>query len=213
VRKLIVSMNVTLDGFMSGPDCELDWHFKCWNSEMEDELCKQLLKADTILLGRITYDAMSKYWPSKLADPLCRGAGFAFANMMNCCTKIVFSKTITSTEWSNSKLVTGKLEDEINALKAMPGKNIMLYGSGQLTDALIKLEMVDEYQLWLHPVILRKGKPLFKPDTSKEPDRLNCTLLSTERFSSGVILLHYQTNKLNENENSKSKTKRRILKR
>jgi dihydrofolate reductase len=211
VRKLIVSMNITLDGFMSGPDCELDWHFEYWNSEMEDELCTQLTKADSIVLGRVTYDAMAKYWPSKLADPLCRGEGFAFANMMNSYTKIVFSKTITSAEWNNSKLVTGNLNDEITRLKKMPGKNIIVYGSGQLTDALIKLEMVDEYQLWLHPVILGKGKPLFKPDTNRDKRRLNCTLLSTESFPSGVILLHYQTIKANENDNTKSKTKRRIL--
>jgi dihydrofolate reductase len=197
MRKLIVSMNVTLDGYLSGPDCELDWHFKYWNSEMEDELCTQLAKADTILLGRITYEAMAKYWPSKLADPLCRGEGFAFANMMNSYAKIVFSKKITSAEWNNSKLLTGNLGDEISKLKNKPGKNIIVYGSGQLTNALIKAGMVDEYQLWLHPVILGKGKLLFKPFTERKDGRLNFILLSTERFTSGVILLHYQTIKTN----------------
>ncbi len=213
MRKLIVSMNVTLDGYLSGPDCELDWHFNYWNSEMEDELFTQLAKADTILLGRVTYDAMSKYWPSKLADPLCRGEGFAFANMMNSYTKIVFSKTITSAEWNNSMLVTGNLHDEISTLKEMPGKNIIVYGSGKLTDALIKSGLVDEYQLWMHPVILGNGNRLFKPDVNKTENRLNFTLVNTERFTSGVILLHYQTNKTNENENNQSKTKRRIFKR
>lgn len=212
MRKLIISMNVTLDGFMSGPDCELDWHFKSWTKEMGDALCKQLLLADTIILGKVTYTAMAKFWPSKVADPCCRGEDFAFANMMNSYAKIVFSKTITSTEWNNSKLVTGNLEEEINALKKMQGMNIMVYGSGQLTDALIKSGMVDEYQLWLHPVILGKGKSLFRPDANGEQSWFNFKLISTERFSSGVILLHYQIIKTNENENNKSKNKRRILK-
>jgi dihydrofolate reductase len=200
MRKLIVSMNVTLDGFMSGPDCELDWHFKYWNNEMEDELCKQLAKADTILLGGITYSAMAKYWPSKLGDPLCRAEGFAFANMMNSYTKIVVSKTITSANWNNSKLVSGNLIEEINAIKKLPGKNIMVYGSGQLTDALIKLSMVDEYQHWLHPVILGKGKPLLKPYSCRKAGRLKLELLSSERFTSGVILLHYQVIAANKND-------------
>lgn len=211
MRKLIISMNVTLDGYLSGPHCELDWHFKYWNSEMGDELCKQLAKADTILLGRITYEAMAKYWPSKLADPLCRGEGFAFANMINSYKKIVFSKKITSAEWNNSKLVTGNVRDEISKLKNMPGKNIIVYGSGILADALIKSGMVDEYQLWQHPVILGNGKRLFNPYPNKTDRRLNFRLLSTERFGSGVILLHYQTIKTNEYENSKQTNKLRIL--
>ena len=87
-------MNVTLDGYFSGPHCELDWHFTSWTKEMGDALCNQLAQADTILLGRVTYNAMAAYWPLKMADPSCRGEDFAFANMMNSYSKIVFSKTI-----------------------------------------------------------------------------------------------------------------------
>ena len=192
MRKLIVSMNVTLDGYLSGPDCELDWHFTSWTKEMGDALCNQLAQADTILLGRVTYNAMAAYWPLKMADPSCRGEDFAFANMMNSYTKIVFSKTLTSSAWSNSKLVAGNLQHVISALKKMPGKNLMVYGSGQLANSIIKSGLADEYQLWLHPVILGKGKPFFKPGAANEKPGLNVTLVSTERFSSGVILLRYQ---------------------
>ena len=206
-------MNVTLDGFMSGPNCELDWHFKSWTKEMGDALCKHLSQADTILLGMVTFTAMAKYWPLKVADPACRGEDFAFANMMNSYEKIVFSKTINSTEWNNSKVTTKNPEDEIKALKTVPGKNIIVYGSGKLVDALIKTGSVDEYQLWLHPVVLGKGKSLFKPIANKDENRLEFTLINTERFSSGVVLLHYQTIKIIENENNKSKSKRRVFKR
>jgi len=68
MRKLIVSVNVTLDGFLSGPNCELDWHFTCWTAEMAEALSEQLKKADTIILGRVTYLAMAKYWPAKATD-------------------------------------------------------------------------------------------------------------------------------------------------
>lgn len=205
MRKLIISMNVTLDGFMSGPDCELDWHFKSWTQEMGDTLCSELAKADTILLGRVTYNAMAKYWPAKVADPTCRGEDFAFANMMNSYTKIVFSKTITSTQWNNSKLADGNPEDQINLLKKKPGKDIIVYGSGRLVSSLIKSALVDEYQLWLHPVVLGKGKPLFKNLQS----RVYMKMVKIKTFSSGVAVLYYQTNKTNENETNK----RRILKR
>lgn len=205
MRKLIISMNVTLDGFMSGPDCELDWHFKSWTQEMGDTLCSELAKADTILLGRVTYNAMAKYWPAKVADPNCRGEDFAFANMMNSYTKIVFSKTITSTQWNNSKLADGNPEDQINLLKKKPGKDIIVYGSGRLVSSLIKSALVDEYQLWLHPVVLGKGKPLFKNLQS----RVYMKMVKIKTFSSGVAVLYYQTNKTNENETNK----RRILKR
>lgn len=208
MRKLIVSMNVTTDGFMCGPDCELDWHFKCWTKEMGDALCKQLSMADTILLGRVTYNAMAKYWPAKIIDPSIGGGDFAFANMMNSYKKIVFSKTITSPGWNNSKLVNGNLEGEITALKHKPGKDIIVYGSGKLVSALMHYSLIDEYQLWLHPVILGKGKLLF----NNLHKRLDLKLLKSKTFSSGVILLHYKKIiKINNNENNKP-TKLRILK-
>lgn len=201
-------MNVTLDGYMSGSECELDWHFQYWTKDMAATFCEELSKADTILLGRVTYNAMARYWPSKVAYPSLRGEDVAFANMMNSVTKIVFSKTITSPEWSNSKLANGNLEDEINLLKQELGKDIIVYGSGRLVTSLIKSGMVDEYQLWLHPVVLGKGKPLFKSIHS----RLYMKIVNIKAFSSGVVILYYRTNKTNENETHKQERKRGILK-
>lgn len=188
MRKVIVSMNVTLDNFMSGPDCELDWHFESWSSEMAKTLCEQLDRADTILLGRVTYTAMARYWTSKAMDLSCPGEDVAFVEMINNYTKIVFSKTSAVTAWRNSKLIKGNLEDEIVKLKRQVGKDIIVYGSGRLVSALIQLGLVDEYQLWVHPVVIVKGKPLFK--TLK-----NTTLLKLSKikaFQSGVVLLFYK---------------------
>jgi len=200
MRKLIVSMNLTLDGLMSGPDCELDWHFKCWTPEMSEALCEQLSRADTILLGRVTYQAMAKYWPSKVADPFLRGEDFAFADMMNYYAKIVFSNTLTKPKWNNSRVMNGNVDDKITALKKQPGRNIIVYGSGKLVSALMHGGLVDDYHLWVHPVILGKGKPLF----NNLQERHDMTFFGTKTFDSGVILMHYQTIKVNEMEMKKN---------
>lgn len=189
MRKLIVSMNLTLDGLMSGPDCELDWHFKCWTPEMGEALCAQLSRADTILLGRVTYQAMAKYWLSKAADLSLRGEDFAFADMMNHYAKIVFTHTLTKPEWNNSRVMKGNVEDTITALKKQPGRDMMVYGSGKLVSALMRGGLVDDYQLWVHPVILGKGKPLF----SNLQEKQDMAFHGARTFSSGVTFMHYQT--------------------
>lgn len=181
-------MNVTLDGFMSGPDCELDWHFKSWTSEMAETLCEQLNKADTILFGRVTYMAMARYWPSKAMDLSCPREDLAFVEMMNRYTKIVFSKTLEKAEWNNSRLVKENIADEIVKLKKQTGKDIIIYGSGKIVSTLIQLGLVDEYQIWVHPVLLGKGKPLFK----SLQHRLRLELFNIKTFCSGVVLLLYK---------------------
>lgn len=181
-------MNVTLDGFMSGPDCELDWHFQCWTKEMGESLCEQLSYADTILLGRITYKAMAKYWPSKAADMSFPREDLSFADMMNRYNKIVFSKTLVTPEWNNSRLAKGNIADEIAQLKQQPGKDMIIYGSGKVVSFLMQFGLVDEYQLWVHPVLLGKGNSLFKG----LHDKLNMKLFKTKTFSSGVVLLYYE---------------------
>lgn len=187
MRKLIVSMNVTLDGFMSGPNCELDWHFQCWTNEMAYALCEQLSNADTILLGRVTYNAMAAYWPSKAKDLSFPREDIAFADMMNNYTKLVFSKTLTNPHWNNSKLIKGNIAGQTIQLKQQSGKNIIVYGSGRVVSALMQCGLIDEYHIWVHPVLLGKGKPLF----TGIRDKLTMKLFKSKTFSSGVVLLNY----------------------
>ena len=187
MRKVIVSMNVTIDGFMSGADCELDWHFQNWTPEMAECLSEQLNKADTILLGRITYDVMAGYWPSQAMNPSYPREDIAFAEMMNNYLKIVFSKTLATAEWNNSKLAKGNVLNEITKLKQTPGKDIIIYGSGSIVAALAGLNLIDEYVLWVHPVLIGKGRPLFKSGS-----KLNLELIKTKTFSTGVVILYYE---------------------
>ena len=180
-------MNMTLDGFIAGSNCELDWHFQLWNEEMLHSLADQLSNADTILLGRITYTAMAQYWASSVTDPFFPREDIAFADMMNSYPKIVFSKTLKKAEWNNSKLIDGNIEYEVAQLKHQQGKNMITYGSSKLVSTLTDMRLVDEYQVWIHPVVLGRGKTLF----GELGEKLNMKLLKTETFRSGVVLLKY----------------------
>lgn len=180
-------MNISLDGYLAGPRCELDWHFNCWNEEMARTTSEQLGKADTILFGRVTYDAMAGYWGSKTAELNAPREDIDFADMMNRYTKIVFSKTLTIPHWQNSRVVAGDLVKEIGRLKKMPGKNMITYGSGKMVSSLLRQQLVDELQVWVHPVLLGCGKPLFR----EVVNTMDMELLGTKTFSTGVVLLHY----------------------
>ena len=191
MRKLIVSMNVTLDGYVAGPNCELDWHFKSWTSEMADTLCEELGKADTILLGRVTFSAMARYWPSRMMDSRHPREDILFAEMMNRYRKIVFSRTLATADWCNAKLLNGDLLREVALLKKQPGKNIMIYGSRSVVAALMQARLIDEYQMWVHPVALGRGKPLLQ-----NADILQLRMWRTKTFSSGVVLCYYHATNL-----------------
>ncbi len=192
MRKLIVSMNLTLDGFMAGADRELDWHFHSWSSRMARVLGEQLSQADTILLGRITYTAMAGFWPAQLHNLSLSREDIAFAGMMNSHRKIVFSNTLARPLWNNTIIARGDIRDEVKRQKEMSGANIIIYGSGSLVSPLMRSNLVDEYTLWVHPVFLGKGKLMY--------DKLNKSipmdLLGAEAFGSGVVKMDFKARQL-----------------
>lgn len=188
MRKLVVSMNVTLDGFLSGPDCELDWHFQSWTSEMAACASEQLSKADTILLGKITYSAMARYWNAKLHDFSFPREDLVFADMMHRYTKFVFSHSAKLPPWNNTVRIKGNLAAAIIQLKQQPGRDIIMYGSASIVATLVPMHLVDEYHIWVHPVVLGKGKALFK-NISRQ---LDLQLYRTQIFQSGVAMLCYK---------------------
>ncbi|QHS54551.1 dihydrofolate reductase [Mucilaginibacter sp. 14171R-50] len=186
MRKLIVSMNVSLNGFMAGPHGELDWHASYWDEEMARVTASQLGDADTLLLGRITYCAMAPYWSALQANAFGARVDMDYADLINRCQKVVFSKTLNAVSWQNSRLAQRSLSKEIKALKAAAGKSIVVYGSGKLVWALNRLNLVDEYRIWVHPVLLSKGRPLFKT-------KINIRPYKTSVFNTGVVLIYYKT--------------------
>jgi len=188
MRKIIVSMNVSVDGFMAAPGGELDWHFEKWTSEMAETLCEQLSKADTIMLGGHTYSAMAAYWPRTGMNYDYPREDIAFAEMMNNYQKVVFSQTLTRLYWNNSRLVKKNTRDEVVKLKESAGKDIIIFGSATLVSSLINLGLIDEYILWVHPIVLNGGTPLFPA----APGKLAMQLVKVKKFHSGVIVLYYK---------------------
>jgi len=181
-------MNVTRDGFIAGADNGLSWHFAYWSGDMAREAAEQLDKADTILLGRITYVAMAAYWPFQTFNPNFAREDIVFADMMNNHKKVVFSKTLIDTCWNNSLILTDGLPEEVHKLKQECGKDIIVLGSASIVNALIQSDLVDEYQLWLHPLELGDGKPLFQQPFMKK----KLKLVDKKRFISGVVLQFYK---------------------
>ncbi len=181
MRKIIVSNHATLDGFFAGPDGEIDWFV--WDDETADDDKNLLRSIDTILFGRVTYELMAGYWPTVTTeDPIV-------AEVMNNLPKIVFSKTLEKVEWQNSRLVRGNIAEEITILKRQPGKDMVIYGSGSIVSTLSQLGLIDDYRLFVNPVILGSGKPLFKD----LKNRINLKLLDAKTFASGTVSLHYQS--------------------
>jgi dihydrofolate reductase len=192
MKKLIISMNLTLDGYLADVNGGLDWHLETWGEDMNERLTKELSQADTILLGRNTYEAMATFWPGRDIDLSRARDDIAFAVMINQVQKVVYSKTLSNTAWKNSVLISGKLEAEVNKLKASKGareKNIILFGSRMLAKALMSLDLIDEYQLWIHPILLGKGKSLFN---GSRVDTYRLRLYEQQCFRSGVMLLCYR---------------------
>ncbi len=185
MRKIIVFENVTLDGFMAGPKGELDWAIR------DDEITQYSRdgqgSTDMFLFGRVTYDMMASFWPT----PAGKSANPVFAEALNNSPKIVFSSTLEKADWQNTEVVKELHKDEILKLKQQPGKNMMIFGSGTLVEQLAALGLIDEYQLMVNPVILGKGKPLFKDIK----DRINLKLVKTKTFNNGIVLLQYQPDK------------------
>jgi len=187
MRRIIASVNMSLDGFVAGPNGELGWHTNYWTAGMAERLCLQLSQADTILLGRKTYTAMAAYWPKMNRDLCYPREDLAFAGMMNGYEKVVVSKTLKKLKWDNSVLLNGNVHDRVWELKSRPGRDIMVLGSITLLRYLLKNGLVEELLLWLHPVVLGNGIALFNSVL------LPLKFISQHRFSSGVILLHYSS--------------------
>ena len=181
MRKIIFQMMVSLDGYFEGPNKELDWHLV--DEEFNEYASDLLGSVDTILFGRLTYQLMAGYWPTSAAktnDPV-------IAAKMNSLRKIVFSKTLAKAEWNNTVLVKDNAAEEILKLKRQPGKDMVIFGSSDLTVSLMDSDLVDEYRIFVNPVVLASGKPLLKG----LKDRLSLSFIRAKIFKSGLVMLCY----------------------
>ena len=183
MRKLIVSMMISLDGYTEGPGKELDWHV--WNSEMDDYMMEFFRHIDGIVLGRVSYELMAAYWPAVQTE----NAGIT--HKMNNLPKYVFTHTLVKAEWNNTLLLGGPVEEEILKLKREEGRDIVFFGGKTLLSDLHKPGLVDEYRLIINPVILGSGNPLF----GDRKDKKKLELMHTKTFQCGNVLLCYRARK------------------
>ena len=180
MRKLIAAMNMTLDGFCDHTEMNAD-------NEIHQHYSDLLSSAGTLIYGRITYQLMEDYWPSVVKNPTGVKETDRFAVVIDNISKIVFSRTLKNVEWKNSILKKEIIKEEILTLKQQAGKNILV-GSPSLIVALMQLDLIDEYQFGVQPIVLGKGLPLFKNIN----DRIDLKLLRTKTFGGGAVVLYYE---------------------
>ena len=183
MRKIILDVAVTLDGFIEGPNGEIDWLVKDDETDFGDILTDILADIDTIFYGRISYDLWGNYHPDKNASPKLKAA----YNLLHSKPKYVFSRTKTSD--GKATFINSNIKESVMKIMQQPGKNIWLYGGGNLITTFINLGLVDVYRLAVHPVILGSGKSLFENIKT----RVGLKFIHSKPSTSGVILLTYET--------------------
>jgi dihydrofolate reductase len=183
MRKLIAAINMTLDGFCDHTAMIAD-------EEIHEHYNELLSNADTLIYGRITYQLMESYWPSVVKNPTGNKPFDEFAVLIDNISKIVFSRTLKNVDWKNTKLKKEVIAEELLELKQQKGKNILV-GSPGLIVALTQLDLIDEYQLGVQPIVLGSGLSLFK----NVRNRVNLRLLKTKILRCGAVILYYEPTK------------------
>ena len=185
MRKVLLFMMVSLDGYFEGTQADISWHVV--DDEFNKFAIRQLDSVDMLLFGRKTYELMASYWPTQLAledDPIVAGK-------MNSTSKLVFSKSLSSVDWQNTRLVKTDVVGEIARLKSLPGKDMIIFGSSDLAVSFLQHDLLDECRIMVSPVVLGGGKTLFQG--LQHEQRLK--LVETRAFHSGNVLLVYQPEK------------------
>lgn len=185
MRKIISFMHISLDGFVAGPKGEMNW-IKV-DEEIFDHVGKRISETDTALYGRVTYEMMENYWPNAGNEPDASKHDIEHSKWYNKVHKVVLSKTMKDRDLTNTTIISGNLSDSINEIKQQAGSEILLFGSPTATHALIQQNLIDGYWLFVNPIILGQGIPLFEDIK----DKINLKLLTTQQFTSGVTELNY----------------------
>ena len=176
MRKLILSNNVTLDGKV---DDVLDWSIPGDDPDFVRRNVDLLKQSDGMILGRKSYEFFAALWPSRSGE---------FPDLMNGIAKYVAASTLEDPEWQNTQLLEGDVVEAVAELKEQPGRDLILYASGSLSDTLMEQDLIDEYRLWVHPVVFGKGKSLFEDGL----DRMDLELVDSVAIPAGVVILTYR---------------------
>jgi dihydrofolate reductase len=180
-------VNMTLDGFVAGPNGEMDWlaiDQESWAADVE----RMKKSTDAVLLGRANYEGFGGYWPTVAQNPASTETDIVFSRWLDETPKFVFSTTLEKAEWQNSRLIPDNIEEEVRKLKQQPGRDILIMNSTSIGQQLMRAGLVDEYWLWVHPAVIGKGKPLFQ----NIGQRINLELVETKVHKGGSLFLRYQ---------------------
>lgn len=189
MRKLKLQMQLSVDGFVAGPNGELDWMTWNWSDDIKKYVGDLTNSVDTILLGRKMTDGFVSHWTNVAADP--NNDEYAAAKKFVELPKIVFSRTLNKSIWDNTEIATGDYVKFINQLKKKSGKDIIVYGGAGFVSSLIKNNLIDEYHLFINPTAIGRGLEIFKDLNEK----LDLKLVNTRIFSNGVVGLFYENAK------------------
>ena len=182
MRKLKLQMQLSVDGYVCGPNGEMDWMTWNWDDEIKRYVTQITEPVDCILLGRKLAEGFIPHWAAAVKDPKTNDS---FSRKMNDTPKVVFSNTLPSSVWENATLANGNIVDQVNGLKSQQGGDIIAYGGATLVSNLIGAGLIDDLYLFINPVAIGKGMAIFK-------DRTNMTLTETKQFPCGITVLHYQ---------------------
>ena len=185
MRKIVLFMHTTIDGFAGGPNGEMDWIHV--DDEIFDFAGNETDKADAALYGRVTYEMMDGYWPTAADQPNASKHDKQHSKWYNSVTKFVLSKTLQDDQSKKTVVIHDNIGDKVNEIKKQPGKNILIFGSPTAVQSLLAENLVDEIWLFVNPVVLGTGLAFFNGVKSK----LALKLVSSKTFVSGVVCLHY----------------------
>jgi dihydrofolate reductase len=186
MRKLTFFMHTSLDGFVAGPKGEMNWINL--DEAIFDFVATMTDQADTALYGRVTYEMMQSYWPKAGEKPNATKHDKEHSKWYNNVSKVVLSRTIQETGLQNTSVISDELSENINKLKKQDGKNIIIFGSPGASQSLLNQGLIDEFWLFVNPIILGQGMPLFKDITGTT----KLKFVESKIFECGVIALHYK---------------------
>jgi dihydrofolate reductase len=185
MRKLKLQMQLSIDGFVAGPNGEMDWMTWNWDDELKNFVKALTEPVDCILLGRKMTEGFVAYWKSITTDP--QDPQYPFARKMYDTPKVAFSKTLKKSAWDNTALATGDVAEEVNKSKNQAGGDIVVYGGANFVSSLIKNNLIDEYNLFINPAAIGKGITIFGDAEQK----LNLKLIKATPFACGIVALTY----------------------
>jgi len=193
MRKIKLQMQLSLDGFICGPQGEMDWMVWDWDDIVKNYVADLTNSADTFLMGRVTGEGMAVYWPTVASNPESKEEEKWMADKLNSLPKVIFSKTVTHINWTNTR-VANDIVEEVKELKKEPGKDILIYGGAGIVSSFIRENLIDEYHLFINPVVIGNGRTIY--NNVKRNTKLK--LVTATSSLTGIVILTYVPELQNE---------------